>query len=622
MVKDLKNPFTPGTAAMPRDFCELARRRSLIQEVLTVAKPLCLSKQEKNRAPHSDVFLCGPEGIGKTVLLRMIELELQKEFKKLKDMQSKDRDTEHTILRWTPQSCGTRKITVRATLPTGFWQSIADSEKTFRVAGIRLKLNDASSPILYSALKERLKDGPLVILIDDAQGIRPKIVRDLLDASQQLRHEGNPLLFVIAGTERLITTLNKINRTLLARSAVIRVGPLDEDDARRALAAPLKKIGADPRELDVLLAEANGQPYLLQKLGQMVVQQLDLTKTDIVTDAVASEVLQRFKRETSMRDDVIQGMLGSDVSVSRGYKQLESKIKRLKVQRDKLDTKKKHLEERHRKLEENKKRIRAERADLSSDKEQFETRRLELNSDREDIETRREDLDSQKKQLEDRHRDLEMDKMHLERQRADLEKRHTEADLERRRLEARRDEIDVEKKRVEDRRTGVDLEREQLGNQWEKLRLEEDRLEDRREEVGLEKSRLEDERRKLGLEKKNLEGQQEELALERGRLTERRVEMNREDKLLNEWRTEMDMEKKLLDERRSKVEAEKKRLDERRSELDAEKKLLDTRSKEMDLAEVQRQRKLSDFLARKKRQHPRKWRWIFGDEQPPGISIE
>ena len=469
MVADLKNPFTPGTAAMPPPFEEYIGRRSLIDQVLAVAEPLCRSKLEQNRGPHSDIILCGPEGIGKTVLLRKIELKLRDKFEESKKVLPKDdKATELTVFRWTLQNCRTRKNVLRSILPIGFWQKIREPGIKVRLFSIRLELNDASSPIFDLALKRSLENGPLVILIDDAQGMKPAIFGDLLDASQRLRNEGNPILFVFAGTDRLPATLNKINHTLVQRSTFISVGPLDEKSARGALARPLRTVGAEPRELDILLDEAKGQPYVLQRLGSLLVQRLNSEKIRVVTETVAEEVLQTFKDEARTQDHIISGGLDRDASPRKEYKgHVESEMKDMKARGDKLDAKEKRLEKRRR-------RIRNLHSALKSEKKKINTCRLKLNSDGDDLDALREDLKAEKELLKEGRRELRLDREGFDKRQTNFERQYAELNSKETRLDVSRRQVDADRKRLQNQGTAMNLEKGHLKDRRTKLDLEQE----------------------------------------------------------------------------------------------------------------------------------------------------
>ena len=65
------------------------------------------------------------------------------------------------------------------------------------------------------------------------------------------------------------------------------------------------------------------------------------------------------------------------------------------------------------------------------------------------------------------------------------------------------------------------------------------------------------------------------------------------------------------------MEAEKIRLEGRCGQAEAEKTRLEARYKQMEAEN----RGLLNFYQKKKERHPTKWRWLFGDDQPPTSSI-
>ena len=147
-MADLKNPFTPGTGAMLPYF---AGRCSLLQKVMTEAKPLYRSEQGEQRAPNRDIILYGPEGIGKTVLLRQIEEKLDKPEEPQKS--SKKPNKELTILHWTPATeLHTRKNATNAILPKGPWNIFIKGLRqtnTISVFGVRFDFDGPPPQTLH-----------------------------------------------------------------------------------------------------------------------------------------------------------------------------------------------------------------------------------------------------------------------------------------------------------------------------------------------------------------------------------------------------------------------------------------------------------------------------------------
>lgn len=549
MATKLDNPFAPGTGSMP---WTVAGRDSLVKAVMDLATPLCLSAQNDNWAPNRDVIVCGPGGIGKTVLLRTIESALEERFRNEKKVEK------YAVLRWTAQICRSRESATKAILPRGFWNSVLEAKKEIRTFLFRLSF-DPSSQTFLSALSARLEEGPLVILIDDAQTVKPAIAGELLRAGQLLRSQGKPLLLVLAGTEKLVVMLNKIDRTLLMRNAFCSIGPLNENDAREAVVEPLRSVGVRPQKMDILLREAEGNPYRLQELGDLVIRELNRQKIKTVTMPVALAVQESFKALNEARDSAVRTLLDGDVSA----------VERRKRRVEKLESEGKRLD----KLKEN----------LSADKQELEKRRKEFGVDKKHFEQRLGKLESDQRQLEDGRLALDLD-------RRGLEKRREELEAGRRGIERLREEVETGKARLKVQWAELDMDKEHVKTWREELEAEQQGLVRRREQVDAEEVRLEGLRERLDSDKKGLDGL--------------RAGLDAEKKHLEGLREQLDLDKERFEGERDKLEAENERLEGRYQKLESD------------------SQDILDFYLQKKKQRPTRWQWLFGDDQPPTGSIK
>lgn len=577
MATKLDNPFAPGTGSMP---WTVAGRDSLVTAVMDLATPLCLSAQNDNCAPNRDVIVCGPGGIGKTVLLRAIESALEERFRNEK------KGEKYAVLRWTAQICRSRESATKAILPKGFWKSVLEAKKEIRTVLFRLSF-DPSSQTFLSALSARLEEGPLVILIDDAQTVKPAIAGELLRAGQLLRSQGKPLLLVLAGTERLVVMLNKIDRTLLMRNAFFSIGPLNEKDAREAVVEPLKSVGARPQKMDILLRAAEGNPYCLQELGDLVIHELNRQKIKTVTMPVALAVQKSFKALNEARDSAVRTLLDGDVSAverrKRRVKALESEGKRLDKLKENLSAEEGRLERQRTELQSKEQWIEGRRGNLESDKQELEKRRKELGVDKEHVEQRLGKLESDQRQLEDGRLALDLD-------RRGLEKRREELEAGRRDIERLREEVETGKARLKVQWGELDVDKKHVKTWREELEAEQQGLVRRREQVDAEEVRLEGLRERLDSDKKGLDGL--------------RAGLDAEKKHLEGLREQLDLDKERFEGERDKLEAENERLEGRYQKLESD------------------SQDILDFYLQKKKQRPTRWQWLFGDDQPPTGSIK
>ena len=116
-----------------------------------------------------------------------------------------------------------------------------------------------------TVLRGLLVDGPLVLVIDDAQWATPELLRALARLTDALR---GPVLVVAIGRSEL---LGHDWWSRLPALEVLPVAPLDDVASERLLRAYLGGAELDPDTRDVMLARAQGNPFFLAELLHLLV---------------------------------------------------------------------------------------------------------------------------------------------------------------------------------------------------------------------------------------------------------------------------------------------------------------------------------------------------------------
>jgi tetratricopeptide (TPR) repeat protein len=116
-----------------------------------------------------------------------------------------------------------------------------------------------------TVLRGLLVDGPLVLVIDDAQWATPDLPRALGRLTDALR---GPVLLVVVGRPDL---LGNEWWSRLPALEVLPVAPLDDVASERLLRAYLGEADLDPDTRDVILARAQGNPFFLAELLHLLV---------------------------------------------------------------------------------------------------------------------------------------------------------------------------------------------------------------------------------------------------------------------------------------------------------------------------------------------------------------
>ena len=273
--QDLKYLFSPGDGAVLPPY--LAGRKEEQKffrdrvEALKMRKPI-----------GQNMIVYGPRGNGKTALLSYLQKEtLQKEESKLDILWTTPISLEH------PEVFADLVIGDNASL----WRKISSAISGFgRTPGIRY------------LLQERCQRKPLILIIDEAHCLDPKMAGVLLNESQTIRGEGHPFLLVLVGTPALPGTLQKSEAGFWERSAIYRLGRLSPEEARQAITIPLEKAGVTfaPGVAEKIVERTYCYPYFTHLWGNCIARRLHQTGAREITLETVKEVEAEAINERDM----------------------------------------------------------------------------------------------------------------------------------------------------------------------------------------------------------------------------------------------------------------------------------------------------------------------------------
>lgn len=205
------------------------------------------------RTLERDLVLFGPRGHGKTAMLLWIQAEARVRGIETVIVSAGKIDTERDLVARLPRP---RKWTER--LGSISWK------------GLEWKASEREAEPVDQALARHLRKAPLALLIDEAHVLNAVVGRKLLSAVQELRGQGAPLLFALAGTPGLPDHLGAMQTTFWERSQVLPFERLEERDSGAAIRVPFeaadRTIGTDA--LEKAVTESQGYPYFLQIWGK------------------------------------------------------------------------------------------------------------------------------------------------------------------------------------------------------------------------------------------------------------------------------------------------------------------------------------------------------------------
>ena len=171
--------------------------------------------------------------------------------------------------------------------------------------GLGWKSSEREAEPLDQALARHLRKAPLALLIDEAHVLDASVGLKLLSTVQELRGQGAPLLFALAGTPGLLDHLRAMQATFWERSQILPFERLEERDSDAAIRVPFdaadRTIGTDA--LEKAVSESQGHPYFLQIWGKAL-----WVGGGNVTASVSPDDLRRAYEEFSLKRNQFYGL--------------------------------------------------------------------------------------------------------------------------------------------------------------------------------------------------------------------------------------------------------------------------------------------------------------------------
>ena len=243
---DVSGPFRPGTGGLPPYLAGRAEEQALFRSLLSLL--------DRGAPTPSEVILYGPRGNGKTAFLAWVEEVAAPSY-------SVD------VVALTPSDIRTTLQLAERLLPEHWWKGIKPD--TIALRGVTWRPGkDAPTPAPRQVLAARASKRGLLLLLDEAHTLDPRVGQDLLNAAQAVGRKA-PFLLVLAGTPNLRDRLGTIGASFWNRSRKLRIGRLDESAAADAILLPLEseETSISDDALAHVVRESHGYPFFLQLWG-------------------------------------------------------------------------------------------------------------------------------------------------------------------------------------------------------------------------------------------------------------------------------------------------------------------------------------------------------------------
>ncbi len=222
------------------------------------------------------IFLFGPRGMGKTVLLEKFEMDSPHGADvrcitpsvALTDINNIPRILLSDRAQWGKWREALKKV--KKSMPNKASVGVAG------VANIGFEFNgnmkDADcAERIQSEIIMRCAERPMVLIVDEAHTLKGEAGCFFLNYVQDIIKAGARFKLVLAGTPNLHAAVDSIGASFISRRKSIPMEALDHAAAFNSIAVPIErvapKVSLDRAMLNEVVEKAHGYPYFLQILG-------------------------------------------------------------------------------------------------------------------------------------------------------------------------------------------------------------------------------------------------------------------------------------------------------------------------------------------------------------------
>jgi hypothetical protein len=324
-----RNPFAPGAGSRPP---ELAGRDAIMEDV-----SIALYRIAHGRHAQS-VILMGLRGVGKTVLLNELRRAAEGEGIVAVPIEAPEGQSLPSLIVPALRTALLRLDRGQAamTLAKRGLGALARFVKAFKLSYGELEASlDLGEPgvadngdleadlidlidVAGAAAGER--GTALVLFIDELQYVPERELAALITALHRARQNDRPITLVGAGLPQLAGQMGRAKSYAERLFVFAQIGPLPPEDARAALANPIRAEDCDITEdaVEQVVAVTRGYPYFLQEWGKQcwdAAASCPITAADVaiaspaaIAALDASFFRVRFDRLTPSEKRYLRGM--------------------------------------------------------------------------------------------------------------------------------------------------------------------------------------------------------------------------------------------------------------------------------------------------------------------------
>ncbi len=306
-----ENPFAPVAGIVPEHVAGRKRECDLLEDALQGIAPSEV-REEDGLLEHGSmapIVLTGPRGAGKTLLLGWMKEQAQAMGIHVARLEhAEEQKAGDALANLLNEIAGDDKSLLKLVRDSKIASVGTDQGMSWREAAF-----------LYEhALEARLRQGPMVLMMDEAHHYRLDIMGFMLGVAHRMITDQYPLVMLLAGAPDLCSYMTSLETRFYATSEDIYINSLAIEESKDALSKPFtaRGIEVEPQALEMMWGMTDNYPYFVQLVGSEVWETLPKKGKRRVDAALVEKVKERISDKRSdfyslIYDEMNKGKLTS-----------------------------------------------------------------------------------------------------------------------------------------------------------------------------------------------------------------------------------------------------------------------------------------------------------------------
>ena len=306
-----KKPFTPGTGTVPEHVVGRQREFDVLEDALQSIAPSEVREEDGllEYTSMRPIVLTGPRRAGKTLLLGWMKEQAQAMGIHVARLEhAEDQKAGDALANLLDEIAGDDKALLKLVKDSKLASVGTDQGRSWREAAF-----------LYEhVLEARLRQGPMVLMMDEAHHYRLDIMGFMLGVAHRMITDQYPLVMLLAGAPDLCSYMTSLETRFYTTSQDLYINLLATEESKDALIKPFTNRGieVEPEALEMMWGMTGNYPFFVQLVGSEVWEVLPKKGNRRVDAALVEKVKEGMSDKRSdfyslIYDEMNKGKLTS-----------------------------------------------------------------------------------------------------------------------------------------------------------------------------------------------------------------------------------------------------------------------------------------------------------------------